>query len=116
SGQTPTAPFNVDCLNWELCFATEQALGGKSIADQLDTAGQSWTAYMDGAATPCQHPAATAATDPYQIGYATRHDPFVYYPPTVDHGTTAVLSTADSAYCESHVVPYGQSALTADLA
>jgi hypothetical protein len=117
SGQTPTPLFNADCLNWETCFATEQVLGGTSIADQVDASGRSWKAYMDGAATPCQHPAATAVTDPYQTGYATRHDPFVYYPPVVDHGApaTTLLSTADSAYCKTHVVPYRQSALAADL-
>ena len=55
-------------------------------------------------------------TDPYQTGYATRHDPFVYYPPVVDHGSAlTALSMADSDYCKSHVVPYSQSGLAADL-
>src|SRR5579884_3671729 len=74
--------------------------GGRSIADQVEAAHLTWKAYMDSMATPCQHPAATTAPDPYQTGYATRHDPFVYYPPIVENATR----------CDGHVVPFGQFA------
>jgi hypothetical protein len=117
SGQTPTPLYNADCLDWSKCetWEAERPDGGVSVANQLDAAGKTWKAYMDGMATNCQHPAADPpltsgqvgavyTADPYQAGYATRHDPFVYYPPIVN----------DQAYCDSHVVPYTQ--LSADLA
>ena len=106
SGQPATPLFNLDCMvSWGLCETFEKVLpdGGRSIADQVDEAHKSWKAYMDGMQTPCQHPPLTALTDPYQNGYATRHDPFVYYPPVVEN----------AARCNSHVVPY--SDLAADL-
>ena len=111
SGQTPTPLFNTDCLDWSKCETWQSARpdGGVSVADQVDSAGQTWKAYMDGMQTPCQHPPPDSPTspytaDPYQNGYATRHDPFVYYPPIVDN----------QAYCDSHVVAYSQ--LATDLA
>jgi len=106
SGQPATPLFNTDCQNWALCETFEKLWpdGGRSIADQVQGRGQTWKAYMDSMAVPCQHPSATALTDPYQNGYATRHDPFVYYPPIVEK----------PARCKSHVVPY--TALATDLA
>jgi hypothetical protein len=111
SGQTPTPLFNADCLDWGRCETWEAARpdGGVSVANQIDASGKAWKAYMDGMQTPCQHPAQDPATspynaDPYQAGYATRHDPFVYYPPIVEN----------QSYCDSHVVTYPQ--LSPDLA
>ncbi|MHB8465271.1 MAG: alkaline phosphatase family protein, partial [Acidimicrobiales bacterium] len=107
SGQPATPLFNTDCLvSWAACETFEKLWpdGGRSIADQVEGRGGSWKGYMDSMAVPCQHPAATAIPDPYQTGYATRHNPFVYYPPIVEN----------TARCNAHVVPY--SALTADLA
>jgi hypothetical protein len=106
SGQPPISAFNADCIvNWTACVTFERAWpdGGRSIADQAEESGHTWKGYMDGMAVPCQHPAATDLSDPYQTGYATRHDPFVYYPPIID----------DQARCDSHVVPY--TALAQDL-
>jgi hypothetical protein len=111
SGQTPTPLFNTDCLDWSKCESWEAARpdGGVSVADQVDAAGKTWKAYMDGMQTACQHPPTDASpasfnADPYQTGYATRHDPFVYYPPIVNN----------QGYCDSHVLPYSQ--LATDLA
>jgi hypothetical protein len=106
SGQPATPPFNADCLSYTACLTTEKAWpdGGRSIADQIETAGMTWKGYMESMATPCQHPATTDVTDPYQSGYATRHNPFVYYPPSADN----------PARCASHVVPYTD--LATDLA
>ena len=118
SGQMPTPLFNADCLDWSKCETWEKGRpdGGVSVADQLDASGLTWRAYMDGMGTPCKHPAAdppivpnpsVAAVysgDPYQSGYATRHDPFVYYPPIADN----------QSYCDAHVVDYSQ--LSTDLA
>jgi hypothetical protein len=72
----------------------------------VEDSGQTWKAYMDAMQTPCQHPAATAVPDPYQTGYATRHNPFVYYPPIVEN----------AARCNAHVVPYVDTATTSGLA
>jgi hypothetical protein len=100
SGQAPAPQFQADCPNWTLCEASEKVRpdGGRSIADQLTSAHVSWGAYMESMATPCQHPSASQLSDPYQTGYATRHDPFVYYPPIVEN----------TARCDSHVRPYSE--------
>ncbi|MBV9412042.1 MAG: hypothetical protein JO148_10635 [Acidimicrobiia bacterium] len=107
SGQPATPLFNTDCmLSWGACETFEKLWpdGGRSIADQVDDSGLHWRAYMDSMKVPCQHPSLTAIPDPYQTGYATRHDPFVYYPPIVEN----------AARCNAGVVPYTQ--LATDLA
>src|SRR5438270_3091687 len=98
SAQTPTPPFQSDCLNWAACETVEKALpdGGRSVADQLDEQGLTWLGSMDSMARPCQHPAATDPVDTNQTGYATRHNPFVYYPPIVEN----------QARCDAHVRLY----------
>jgi phospholipase C len=102
SGQPPTPQFQADCPNWSVCEESEKARvdGGRSIADQLGADHVTWGAYMESMKTPCQHPSATQASDPYQTGYATRHDPFVYYPPIV----------GNSARCDAHVRPWSDLA------
>jgi hypothetical protein len=99
SGQAPTPPFQSDCQVWAICYASEKARldGGRSIADQLEANSLTWGAYMGSMPTPCLHPAMTDGVDPNSKGYATRHNPFVYYPPIVD----------DQARCDAHVRPYG---------
>jgi hypothetical protein len=98
SAQTPTPLFQSDCLNWGACETFEKALpdGGRSVADQLEEQGLSWLGSMDSMSRPCQHPAATDPVDTNQMGYATRHNPFVYYPPIVEN----------QARCDAHVRPY----------
>jgi phosphatidylinositol-3-phosphatase len=102
SGQAPEPQFQADCPNWEVCEASQkvQPDGGRSIADQLTANHVTWGAYMESMATPCQHPSASQLSDPYQTGYATRHDPFVYYPPIVEN----------TARCDAHVRPYSELA------
>ena len=107
SGQPGTPLFNGDCIaSWAACEGFEKAWpgGARSIADQVEGSGLTWKAYMDSMTTPCQHPTAGQSPDPYQTGYATRHDPFVYYP----------LIVENAARCDSHVVPYTR--LANDLA
>ncbi|MBV8430151.1 MAG: hypothetical protein JO244_03250 [Solirubrobacterales bacterium] len=107
SGQMPTPLFQSDCVVWQSCEQWEAARpdGGVSITNQLDAAGKSWKAYMDGMGAPCVHgPASLTTPDPHQTGYATRHDPFVYYPPVA----------GNAGYCAAHVVDYSQ--LATDLA
>lgn len=97
SGQPGTPAFNADCVSYASCYATEKAWpdGGRNIADQVEDSHQSWKAYMESMPGTCVHPALTDPADPYQTGYATRHNPFVYYPTIAD----------DDRRCAGHVVP-----------
>lgn len=51
---------------------TSCQIGGEDIVDQLEAAGISWRAYMEGMPNPCFLGAETG-------GYAKKHDPFAYY-------------------------------------
>ena len=117
SGQSPTPTFMADCPNYAACLGYQESRpdGGRNITDQLAAKALTWKAYMDGmgTATPCKHPDITATNDPYQNGYATRHDPFVYYPSVVGFPPGAA-GTPAAAVCDSHVVD--GSALQSDLA
>jgi hypothetical protein len=122
SGQSPTPVFNADCMDWWQCYAVEQSRpdGGVNVTDQVEAAHKTWRAYMDGMGfykdstgntAACLHPAADSSpagysSDPYQEAYATRHDPFVYYP--------TIVGNNDPSYCANHVVDY--SKLAGDLA
>ena len=67
-----------------------------NLADQLETAGVSWKAYMEDLPAPC--------SDAYRAGaYAKKHDPFMYFASVRDH----------PGRC-AKVVPLGQ--LDGDLA
>ncbi|MGH9080214.1 MAG: alkaline phosphatase family protein, partial [Acidimicrobiales bacterium] len=79
-----------------------------TLADQLDRAHLTWKGYMEDMgndpsreAAVCAHPP-VGAPDPTQRavagdGYATRHDPFVYFHSIIDDPTS----------CDHHVVPLG---------
>lgn len=73
---------------------TDCAVHAQGLATQLQSAGISWKAYMEGLPRPCYTGAGTG-------DYAKKHDPFVYY--------TGVVGSA--ALCD-HVVPLTQ--LSAD--
>ena len=45
--------------------------GNQNLADQLDTAGVKWRAYMEGMGTPCNYES--------NANYSAHHDPFIYY-------------------------------------
>jgi hypothetical protein len=109
SGQPNLLPFNADCINYATCYLTEKAIvdpvhlqSGRNIADQLEDAGLNWRAYMQSMPGTCVHPALTDPADSHQTGYATRHNPFVYYPTIVD----------DQVRCDTHVVPYPANMIT----
>ena len=79
-----------------------------TLANQLDTAHLTWKAYMQDMgnvpsreAAVCGHPA-VGTVDQTQLavpgdGYATRHNPFVYFHSIID----------DTSLCNSRVVPLG---------
>jgi hypothetical protein len=81
-----------------------------NIGTQLTARGRSWKAYEQGMgndpdreAAACGHPA-IGTRDGTQTavagdGYATRHDPFVYFHAVID----------DQQYCDRHVVALGTS-------
>lgn len=74
---------------------TSCRVSGENIVDQLERAGISWRAYMEGLPRPCFM--GTEAN-----GYAKKHDPFVYYDDISGNPTRC-----------AHVVGFG--ALASDL-
>lgn len=80
----------------------------KTVADQLDAAGLTWKGYMEDMGNVpsretavCGHPAVGAPDSTERAvpgdGYATRHDPFVYFHSIIDN----------TALCDARVVPLG---------
>jgi phosphatidylinositol-3-phosphatase len=51
---------------------TDCAIDGTNLVDQLETAGISWKAYMEGLPSPC-------FLGPSAGDYAKKHDPFLYF-------------------------------------
>ena len=105
SGQPPNALTSADCFQYNCVY---QHPHDKNIGDQLQAHDLSWKAYMEGMPTPCAH-GVQGQRDPYlgfgpTGGYATRHNPFMYYSDVVDH----------PARCDAHDVPYTN--FTSDLA
>ncbi len=121
SGQPPNADTQADCQAFDDFVGALELPGGieggvgcvypagvQNIGTQLSAAGRKWKAYeQDMGNDPtresaaCGHPAIGAQDKTQQAepgdGYATRHDPFVYFHSTID----------DQAYCEAHVVALG---------
>jgi hypothetical protein len=88
SGQVPSVLDHADCPVYSVCTRS-----GPTIGAQLDGAGKSWRAYMQSMPAPCTHP---TDVDNYQNGYATRHNPFVYFTEIVNN----------PGYCAAHDVDY----------
>jgi phospholipase C len=85
----------------------------QNIGTQLTAAGKSWKAYEEDMgndpnreAAACGHPALNSVDETQKAeagdGYATRHDPFVYFHSVID----------DQSYCDDHVVALGSTAGT----
>lgn len=98
SGNTPTAKTKADCFSYDCIFEAPQ---DRNIGDQLEAAHWDWRAYMESMPAPCAHPTTSGPVDPYLVGYATRHNPFVYYRDVVGPD----ISVA-SARCATHDLPY----------
>jgi hypothetical protein len=121
SGQGPSKQTQADCIaNYSEFVSTgtgtlQQALGdgcvyptsAKTIADQLAAKKLVWKGYMEDMATPCKHPVIGTKDDSVVAtavgGYATRHNPFVFF-----------HSIIDTATCAANDVPL--TALSTDLA
>ena len=82
----------------------------QTVAGQLDAAHLTWKAYMQDMgnipsreSAVCGHPAVGTVDGTEKAvpgdGYATRHDPFVYFHSIID----------DTALCDARVVPLGSS-------
>jgi phosphatidylinositol-3-phosphatase len=104
SGQPGYFNTEIDCPFYNCVYPPNYP----NLADQIESAGKTWKAYMDGMVTPCQH-GTEGQFDPYfsynppTNTYATRHNPFVYYRSIVN----------DENRCNAYDVPYGE--LAADL-
>jgi phosphatidylinositol-3-phosphatase len=121
SGQPPTTDTQGDCQEY-VNISGPLGPGGietgdgciyppdvPTVASQLTAAGFTWKAYMQDMGNipsreraACGHPAVNSP-DNTEIavpgdGYATRHDPFMYFHSIID----------DVAYCDSHVVALGE--------
>lgn len=121
SGQPPTPQTQADCGTFSDVSGGKLLPGGvqtgtgcvypkavKNIGNQLTSAGKSWKAYEQDMgndpqreAAACGHPALGQADGTQRAeqgdGYATRHDPFVYFHSVIDN----------TAYCNAHVVALG---------
>ena len=121
SGQPPNVENQADCQIFDdfvggllLPDGVETGTGCVYPADvpnigtQLSSAGLSWKAYEEDMGNDpnretaaCGHPALNAQDNTQSAeagdGYATRHDPFVYFHAVIDN----------RAYCDTHVVALG---------
>ena len=121
SGQPPNPANQSDCqifsdmlIPLELPDGVESGIGCvypaaiQNIGTQLSAAGRPWKAYMEDMGNDpnretaaCGRPAlgSSDATQSAESGdgYATRHDPFVYFHSVID----------SQAYCDAHVVALG---------
>ncbi|HWB68034.1 MAG TPA: alkaline phosphatase family protein [Mycobacteriales bacterium] len=123
SGQAPNTLNQTDCILFANFAAAvtvpgtpHQQLGPGcvypssigEIGRQLTAHGLSWKAYQEDMgnlpsreARRCGHPAVGSRDQTQSAvkgdGYATRHDPFVYFHEVIDH----------PSYCNRHVVPLG---------
>jgi hypothetical protein len=121
SGQPPNAQNQADCPSFDdftgavmLESGVETGSGCvypaevQNIGTQLSAAGRSWKGYMQDMGNDpnretaaCGHPTVNSTDETQKAeagdGYATRHDPFVYFHSVID----------EAAYCDAHVVALG---------
>ncbi len=121
SGQPPNAQNQADCPSFDELAGAAMLPEGvetgsgcvypnevQNIGTQLSAAGRSWKAYEEDMGNDpnretaaCGHPALNAKDETQSAvagdGYATRHDPFVYFKSVID----------EQSYCDAHVVALG---------
>jgi hypothetical protein len=98
SGNTPNAKTRADCFSYDCIFEPPT---DRNVGDQLEARHLDWKAYLESMPGPCTHPTVAGPVDPYLVGYATRHNPFVYYRDVVGPDIGQV-----SARCAAHDLPY----------
>ena len=124
SGQAPNPDNQADCQVFgnfpaSVPVASDGQIGGSgcvfptsvpTVADQLDAAHLTWKAYMQDMGNDpsresavCGHPTVGTVDHTQKAvpgdGYATRHDPFVYFHTIID----------DTTLCDARVVPLGST-------
>jgi phosphatidylinositol-3-phosphatase len=123
SGQPPNAQNQADCPQFDnfsgaimLSNGVETGTGCvypaevPNIGTQLSAAKKTWKGYMEDMGNlpnretaACGHPALESEDKTQKAvagdGYATRHDPFVYFHSVIDN----------QAYCDKHVVALGST-------
>jgi len=124
SGQPPNAENQADCPLFDEVTPGTVLEGGiaaglgcvypaavQNIGTQLSAAGRTWKAYQQDMgndpgreAAACGHPALNSVDETQKgeegDGYATRHDPFVYFDSVI----------GEESYCDAHVVALGTPA------
>ena len=120
SGQPPNPSTQQDCHTYtEFTAQATDSLGRMAgdgcvfpasvptVAGQLTAAGRTWKGYMEDMSHPCQHPSLGSADTHIKAtvgnGYATKHNPFVYF-----------RSITSTSACSRNVVPFTD--LARDLA
>ena len=123
SGQPPNPDNQADCQDFDDFIDPSTEADGvetgigcvypssiENIGTQLTAAGRTWKAYEqdmgndpDRESAACGHPALESKDETQDAvegdGYATRHDPFVYFHSVID----------DQRYCDEHVVALGST-------
>ena len=121
SGQPPNPENQADCQIFDDFTGAEESSDGvesgagcvypgavSNIGTQLSAAGLGWKAYEEDMGNDpnretaaCGHPALNSQDQTQSAvagdGFATRHDPFVYFHSVID----------DQTYCDDHVVALG---------
>jgi hypothetical protein len=111
SGQGPNPQTQADCQSYDQFLPGTPTEDGQylgqgcvlppgvaSIANQLEGAGFTWSAYQEemnagappGAERPCRHPAIGAndsGSGSFTDGYVTKHNPFMYFHSIIDFPT-----------------------------
>ena len=121
SGQPPNPENQADCQIFDDFIGADLSSNGvesgagcvypaevQNVGNQLTKAGLSWKAYQEDMGNnpnretaACGHPAVNSQDGAQNAvagdGYATRHDPFVYFHSVIDN----------QSYCDQHVVALG---------
>ncbi len=121
SGQPPNAQNQADCQDFDEFAGATMLPDGvetgsgcvypdevQNIGTQLSATGKKWKAYEEDMGNDpnretaaCGHPALNSKDETQSAvagdGYATRHDPFVYFKSVID----------EPSYCDAHVVALG---------
>jgi len=146
SGQPPTAANQIDCISSgyvDFPSGSGQDANGiqqgngcvypaavPTLADQLTTAGLGWKGYSEDMgnvpsreSATCGHPVLNGADTTVSAvagdGYASRHNPFVYFHSIIDNSTVCnqnVVPLGDTSGNLPAGAPVGTTGLVSDLA